>query len=458
MEKEEQKTTLNNSLKHIKKRYILKKNNDISDLIKVKDSFLDPNQYLEKQKKMIIGYFPSKNNSNKIQSAHNLKSQSSGTKNNLQTQAKNKIKKKAKLLRNNSCLSSCKTNKNYYSKYLNKFENINDKNDSDIHYKIKSLGDMLKIFKKYKTIEEENKLKIKNTVFDNKNISNEVFKEIGKNLSGQEKALHHQKEFQNYSTLFCKLVSKKLNRNESDLLYNKIEEYRLKKQLMELKEKAKSVRDKFGDNYWVVNLRRPKTSKEIRFVYSNTNNSNISPDMIIDYADKDLEFISDPNLYNNPKYSEIIQDINIFRKIHKFKFGFPNVEKVSEMEIIKGKSLFEQEFHDFKEKKTNKFKLYKDPLEKKQKNMKDMTCKESFDVKYKIQRNRSYTNVESIINNINMNKKKGLYRSKSALENFQVKKNNNKIKEKESYLQKALKLHYKDNQVKQSPIKIISNK
>ena len=459
MEKEEHKTALNNSLKHIKKRYILKKNNDIADLIKVKDSFLDPNQYLEKQKKMIIGNYPSKNNSNKIQPVQNLKSlsQSSTTKNNQQIQAK-KIKKKARLIRNNSCINSYKTNNNYFNKYLNKLESTNDKNDSDIHYKIKSLGDMLKIFKKYKTIEEENKSKINSIVFDNKHISNEIFKEIGKNLSGQEKALHHQKEVKNYSTSFCKLVSKKINRNESDLLYNKIEEYRLKKQLMELKEKSKSVRDKFGDNYWVANLRRPKTSKEIRFVYSNTNNSNKSPDMIIDYADKDIEFISDPNLYNNAKYTEIIQDINIFRKIQKFKFGFPNVEKVAEMEMIKGKSLLEQEFHNFQEKKNDKFKLYKDPLEKKPKNMKEMLCKESFDVKYKIQRNHSFTNVDNIINNINVKKKKGLYRSKSELGSFQIKKNNNKIKGKENYLQKALKLHFKYNQPKQSPIKIISYK
>ena len=456
MEKEEQKIKLNNSVKHIKKQYILKKNNDISDLNKVKDSFLDPNQYLKNQKEMTIGNFPSKYLSNNTRTVSKIflsnSKDVSPPKKALQRQEKNKIKKKEKLIRNNSCINNSKTNNKNY-------DISNDKDNPQTHYEIKSLGEMLKIFNKYKTIEKESKSNRKRFLFENKNISSEVCEEIGKNLSGQEKALYHQEEVKNYSNSFCKLISRKIKRNENDLLYNKIGEYRIKKQLMDLKEMSKSVRDKFGDNYWVASLRRPETSKEIRFFYSNTNNSsNKSPDLIIDHADKDIEFISYPNIYNNSRYSEIIKDINSFRKIHKLKFGFPNMEKIAEMKMIQGKNLLELEFNDFKEKKNNKFKLYKDPLEIEQKNMKELLCKESFDVKYKIQRNHSCTNVESIIKNINTNKKKGLYRSKSQLVNYQDKKNNKKIKEKKSYLQKALKKYFKEKKERQSDIKIIYNK
>ena len=51
MENEKQKSTNTYSYKRIKKQYILKKVNNIDDLRKVKESFLDPNQFLKKQKK-----------------------------------------------------------------------------------------------------------------------------------------------------------------------------------------------------------------------------------------------------------------------------------------------------------------------------------------------------------------------------------------------------------------------
>ena len=61
MEKEKHKSQNDSSHKHFKKQYILKKDKDADDLIKVKDSFSDPNQYLKKQKKMVIGNYSFKN-------------------------------------------------------------------------------------------------------------------------------------------------------------------------------------------------------------------------------------------------------------------------------------------------------------------------------------------------------------------------------------------------------------
>ena len=60
MEQEKQKSTNNHSNKKPKKQYILKKDKDINDLLKVKESFSDPEQFFKKQKKMVIGHFPSK--------------------------------------------------------------------------------------------------------------------------------------------------------------------------------------------------------------------------------------------------------------------------------------------------------------------------------------------------------------------------------------------------------------
>ena len=485
MEKEKHKSQNDSSHKHFKKQYILKKDKDADDLIKVKDSFSDPNQYLKKQKKMVIGNFSFKN---KLKSSQKIISISSSqtltvspinyTQKNEQKLKKNfypksksftmnaesnnnKAKDKPKLIRNFSCINnySCKTrynNKNFYNTYMNNLENTNDRHEFGIHYQVKSLADVLNIFKKYKYLEEENKSKGKSLVFGNKKMSNEIIKEIGKNFSEQEKILYYQKKLRNDSAIFSKSLSRKIKRKENDLLYNKIEEFRLKRQLIDLMEKHKTAREIFGANYWVANLRRPKTHKDIRFVYSNTND-NLSPDMIIDYADKDIEFINDPSLKNNKKYKYLLKNINIFKKTHKF--NYPNFEKMTEIDIIKGKNILEQEFNEFKE-NTNinntQFKLYKDPKELKKKNVIDLTCKESYDIKYRIQRNRSEANEENKVQSAKIYKRKGLYRSKSLLGDFKIK--DNKKKDKISYVKEALKMLKKEKKEKESQIKIIPYK
>ena len=488
MENEKQKSTNTYSYKRIKKQYILKKVNNIDDLRKVKESFLDPNQFLKKQKKMIIGNNRFITSVFKPQAAKKIKSLSfsqtqclSSIHNNqknekklkknffpesksftINTKSSTQTQNKIKLIRNFSCINNYNSKtkyKNCYNTYLNNLENTNNQHEKGIHYQIKSFGDMLKMFKNYKHLEEENKTKGKNIIFGNKKTSSETIKEIGKNFIEQEKALNYQKKLRDDFNLFSKSLSKKIKRKENDLLYNKIEEFRLKKQLIDLLEKSKTIKEKFGDNYWVVNLRRPKTHNDIRILYSN---ASINPDMIIDYADKEVEFISDPSIQNSSRYTHLLKNIDIFKKTHKYKF--PNFEKMTEINIVKGKNILEKEINDFNDLKENnsnisKYRLYKDPCELKKKNMNDLTCKESYDVKYRIQRNRSYSNEESKIQNINAkinNKKKGLYRSKSLMNGFSDKENKNK--QKTSYMKEAIKILQKEKKQKESLIKIISYK
>ena len=139
---------------------------------------------------------------------------------------------------------------------------------------------------------------------------------------------------QKFFTNFFKNISKKIKRKESDLLFNKIEIYRLKKQLIDLVEKSRSLREKFGSNHWMVSLRRPKSSQEVRYLYSNIcDKFALAPDKIIDPSDKDFEFISDPSLQNNKEYTEILKTINNLRIINNL--NIPDAEKVLDI-VIKG--------------------------------------------------------------------------------------------------------------------------
>lgn len=481
MENENNKSTNNHFHKHIKKQYILKRYNDVDDLIKVKESFLDPNKYLKKQKKISVGIFPSKTTMGNSQTIEKnkfiLPSQTLAVspihyklknekkiKNNFGRKIKSKsftmnaesVKNK-KLIRNFSCLNRVNKHikdKNYYNTYLNNLENTNEKHDRGIHYQIKSLKDILNIYREYKNLEEENKSKRKSIILGNDKLPNDIIKEIGKNLLEQENVLNNQQKLKNDSVLLSKTLSKKIKRKEKDLLYNKIEEYRFKKQLIELIEKSKSVRDKFGANYWVADLRRPKTHSDIRFVYSNTSNV-ISPDMMIDYADKDFEFVSDPSMQNSSRYFHLLKNLDVFKNVQKFNAS--NLEQMKGIEVIKGKNLLNQELNlvnNLKEKNIKQFKIYKDPIELKKKNVKELICKENYDKKYRIQRNRSYSNEENKNQNININTKRGLYRSKSTLGNFKVKEKANKV----SYFAKALQLVQKEKKQKETNIKILSYK
>ena len=473
MENAKQNSTDHNSYKNLKKQYIIKKYKDKSDLIKVKECFSNPNEFLKKQKMINIGHISSqflnyKKSFNKLKSSsfsnilclsplNNAQKNEEKLKNNFYPKSKSLILNsdiksttygKTKFFRNYSCKNNFNSKSNTY---LNHLENTDEKYDTNFHYKIKSMGNIIKIFKQYKYLEEQNKDKKNCFVFGDNKLPEEIKKEIGKNLSGQEKALLHLEKCKNNSQILSKNISNRINRKEDDLLYNKLEIYRLKKQLVDLMEKSKSIRDKFGDNYWMVSLRRPKISKEIRFLYSNLNHKyNLSPDLIIDSGDKEFEFISAPSLQNNKEYKDILKTINKIRK--KYKFKIPDAENVLDIQV-KGKNILHKELNDFKDNTNDKFRLFKDPTELNQKNMKNITCKESFDIKYKIQRNRAYTNEET-------KNQKILYKSKSQIGDFRINKKNNfnEKKQKETHMQKAYKLLMKDNKLRESSIKIVSYK
>ena len=469
MENELQKSTEHNSSKYFKKKFIIKKYNDESDLIKVRESFSNPNEFLKKQKKMMVGHISSKflkykqslkksssfshslyfsplNNAQKIQEKLKNNFYPKAKSLILNSDTKNNTNGKTKYIKNDSCKNNFNSKSNTY---LNHLDNYDEKYNSNYHYKIKSMGNIIKIYKKYKYIEEKNREKKTCFIFGDKNLSSEIKKEIGKNLSGQEKALLHQENCKNSSQIISKNISKRIKRNEKDLLYNKIEIYRLKRQLADIIEKSKSIRDKFGDNHWMVSLRRPKISKEIRFLYSNiTNKYNLSPDLIIDRGDKDFEFISDPSLQNNKEYKDILKTIKNLNKIYKFQI--PDAEKVLDIEV-KGKNILHKELNDFKDINNDKFRLFKDPSELNKKNMDNITCKESFDIKYRIQRSRAYTNYENKNKNI-------LHKAKSQIGDFRIRKQNNFKGKKESNIQKVYRLFMKDNKQRESSIKIIPYK
>ena len=464
----------NNGSPNVKKQYIIKKDTDFDDLLKVKESFEDPNLYFKKDKKMIIGNInlnkntPTKNASrfksmslsdslHKKYDENNMKTKKSKFKSKSMTQeqlfAPKPNKSKNIPLIKTRPKTSLMSSYNYKSNNINKNTNGNSLPSHDIgpmkigiHYQKKSFDEIINILQQSKNREKQNKTKGTNDLFPK-----EVRKEIRENYYGQEKLLNKKELLKNKSDLLSKKLSNKLKRNQEDLLFNKIEDYRLKRQLIDYIENSKSIRYKFGENYWKADLRRPKKQDRIRFNYVKNENGNNLQDRMVDYVDKDVEIINSPERLMKNKYAALIRNLSL--KNYK-EIKLANMEKINEIEIIKGKNLLKQEYLGLIGEKNRseierKYKLYFDPSEKKYKNVKDMVCGENYDNYSSEYKNKSFY-VNQYGNKYN--KKTGLYKSKSQIEESKENKNINKI----SYLKETMKIFQKEN--KKSPLRIVSAK
>jgi len=124
------------------------------------------------------------------------------------------------------------------------------------------------IFTKYKTLKERNHKRINEFMGDmNNNIH-----ELKTNLFNQEKCLERADKFAKNSAAFSKFLSIKTKKNQDDILMNKTDTFRLKKELTNLIESQKPPSEKFGKNIWLLSLRRPDNLKENRFTYINVGN------------------------------------------------------------------------------------------------------------------------------------------------------------------------------------------
>lgn len=76
--------------------------------------------------------------------------------------------------------------------------------------------------------------------------------EIQKNLKMQENSLLLQKKDDKYSFSLEKYLSKKLKKDNKDLLLNKSDSHRLKKELFDSFESNQTPFEKYKNNHWYI--------------------------------------------------------------------------------------------------------------------------------------------------------------------------------------------------------------
>ena len=408
-----------------KKLYVISKNNEESTKLDLKDFFGDPNKYLESKSKFIVGIrhlfnhrssLPLKYTSKKSPQNDLIEKKeeennelSCDTKNNQKPfYSFNKLKKHNKNRKINKCFSSFtpKDTKNLAQifKSLCPKKNINYRNrlsfnsvsnkelsknnlDSnlslkpkDIHYEFKTKKEILDIFEQFLKKQKEKKEMVirplssqKPSFPPKKKIS---FIEIIKSKDKHKK----------YFNIFSKFLSKKCERDKNNLLVNRIDDFNKKKHMSNYLQENKLFSERLGNKYWICSLRRSQTKNEYKINYVVTGKQDKEPwEQIIDSGKLEPEYINDPSISEKKILcNNTMDEYNIFNE----KFPFLNSVKSLKIE---GKNLLEKEFNNFSynsgKYQNIKYRLYKDPKELKEKNVKDIIYKQNYLSSYKNKKN-----------------------------------------------------------------------
>ena len=224
-----------------------------------------------------------------------------------------------------------------FNSYKNKFQKdksfINDKSIAS------SFSDS------YRTKNQEknnfkNQIKFKNT---NSSMDNMPY-ELKNSLLLQNKKLNLQKLAEKQNIYMSRYLSKKLNKPQNNLLLNRIDSFRFKKEIINEIENHKPIEEQHGKYKWNISLRKPNNFKGIRDSYINLKGERFMPfwSLVIEKCPKQKEFILRPGhaLYENEMKE--FQKKNNSNSAYKSEY-FKTVENLEDLSI-EGKNLYNLEY------------------------------------------------------------------------------------------------------------------
>lgn len=350
-----------------KKIYVAMRNNEEHYLNQIKDCFEDKNKYLELNKNMTIGNLIHRKikllslDGNKSMNNYNENSFNKKKLNATETNSKNKrysMKSFSKSMSAN--ISGIKFKNTHLNPNTNKpiLKNLNK------YYIIKSSNEIIDLFNKYRNISKNNK----NTDF----ISKKADDYTRNKYLMQEKFLINNRRNKLKNKKISHYLSNKSGKKENCLILNGNDKYLLKRQLLNYLNSKKVLSEKFGNYYWLLNLRRSnKEQKDYKINYINIGSDKHEIwDRFYDPGNDDLELVVKNNSY---------EKINDKNKQYEFLKTFYGLK-------IEGENLLEKEFSNFMDeiktfennKNDCKIKLYKDPNEEKSKNIRSFIIKENY--------------------------------------------------------------------------------
>lgn len=326
-----------NKLLFIRKKKNKEKNEDIIQK-RIFDYFNKPEKYFDLNYPVVVNKkidikdkdYLRVSNSCKMNNSKRIKSGkgSSDLSSRGSSSAKNDYIKRATLRRSSFIISKKKYEIIYNGKLKEIFENFKNP-------KLK------KIFKENLENEEEKNSFIKKIKkIDNKE---KIPVEMQNSLNKQNRIIKYQDKEIKAREEMGKYISKKINKKEDDLLFNKTEEYRYKRLLIDSIEERRDIPKKFGNDYWNTSLRQPDKLKYLDIVpYKKLNKSNslCCNNFIRPSRHKEISLIpssssSTTNNFNNTKIVENCRKLFL----NKIKM-INNLSSIN----IKGQNLYDYEY------------------------------------------------------------------------------------------------------------------
>lgn len=319
-----------------KKTYLVSKLQDETKLEQIKTCFEEPDKYLRLNPKMVVGKVikgPRMDDENKIISYSVVGPPA--------------IFENPKLLKGGVSLKySTKSNSvmapvGIYNRKVEERQQKKLNYESIDEYKLKTI---------YSTF---NNLKVLNS-----NKVNEFMKklpeEVNKSLNTQEKILNKKYNFDSNTHSMSRYLSKRVKKSEEELLMNKTDNYRLKKEIAEVFESKKTVDEKYGVYSWMIGLRKPENFNGSRLAYVNYGD-NYQPLWlgVRETNPKQQEVVRKPNSY-------AVKDL---KKNNKYLINTTDLANINELEglndlQVRGHDLLKSEI-DFSSALTGKKILYK---------------------------------------------------------------------------------------------------
>ena len=176
----------------------------------------------------------------------------------------------------------------------------------------------------------------------NTNNNNNVYPfDLCRSLNYQNKQMKNQKKNIKKVTSLSKFISKKTDKNEDDLLMNKVDLFKYKKEILMGLSQEKPREEKFGKFQWNMDLRRPINFIGLRQLHINVNNErNPFWGILVERSPDDKEMAVKPGYNLNQK--EFIKFINN-KNIQKNKKYINNVKNLDELNV-NGTNLLDLEY------------------------------------------------------------------------------------------------------------------
>jgi hypothetical protein len=327
-----------------------KSNKDISN--EINDYFDSPEKYFQKNSPVSIGkkIYILDMNDPKLRRAGRLKTERKITKNyfNHLVSLASKMSSKS----NNAFNKSNKNIGNEKQKFLDRFEVIDN-------YKLKKIFDSYKIkgrekddsvdrnqisnssFTDSDTNKDENNTK--NKLINSNYFVEDIPNDIQKSLSNQNKKLQMRRMLEKRNKILSQYLSKKVNKPQNNLLLNKIDLYRFKKEVINEIENRKPLDEKYGRFKWNISLRKPDYFKGVRDSYINLKGERFNPfwSIVIERSPKlkNLSIIPRHENKRNNLCESKNRSVNAIYTTPSFK----TIENLEDL-TVDGKNLYKLEY------------------------------------------------------------------------------------------------------------------